>query len=107
MPKFEFLFDSALILIFAANAFGCAVKVRSDPGSSEEGSRWTTGVLLAAAALVTSHLIAMVSSGYESGLLPFVAPAAVWLAVLTWSLRRWRRRRLPARVERGNRLEAD
>ena len=105
MPMFELLFDSALILIFAANVFGCAVKVRSNPGAPEVGSRWMTAVLLAAAALVTSHLIAVVSSGFQSGLLPFVAPAAVWLAVLAWSVRRWRRSRIPARVERGNRSE--
>src|SRR5689334_18356896 len=105
MPTFELLFDSALILIFAANVFGCALKVRSSPGSPESGSRWLTGVLLAAVALVTSHLIAMVSSGFQSGLLPFVAPAAVWLAVLTWSVRRWHRGRVAVPVERGNRSE--
>jgi len=105
MPTFELLFDSALILIFAANVFGCAVKVRSAPGTPEMGSRWMTAVLLAAVALVTSHLIAMVSSGFQSGLLPFVAPAAVWLAVLAWSVRRWHRGRVAVPVERGNRSE--
>ena len=64
-----------------------------------------TGVLLAAVALVTSHMIAMVSSGFQSGLLPFVAPAAVWLAVLAWSVRRWNRGRIAAAVERGNRTD--
>jgi len=105
MPTFELLFDSALILLFAANAFGCALKVRSDPGLPEVGTRWMTAVLLAAVALVTSHLIAIVSSGFETGVLPFVAPAAVWLAVLAWSVRRWRRSRVMTPVERGNRSD--
>ena len=102
MPRFELLFDSGLVLIFAANAFGNAVKVRS---SSSEFA-WMTGVFLAVAALVASHVIAIISFGLQGGLAPFAAPALLWIAVLAWSLRRWRRARLARLpVERGNRAD--
>src|SRR5678815_1682680 len=107
MPVFELLFDSALILIFAANAYACAHRVRSSPGTIPEASAgWMTGILLAVTALVTSHTIAISATGYEGGLLPFAAPAVVWVAVLAWSARRWRQvRGIPA--ERGNRADLE
>ena len=87
LPGFELAFDAALILMFATNAFACALRVLPEAASIPvDGSRWLTGVLLTVTALVTSHLIAIVWSGFQFGFLALAAPAAAWLIALGWSV---------------------
>jgi len=107
LPGFELAFDAALILIFATNAFACALRVRPEGAPVPvDGSRWLTGVLLAVTALVTSHLIAIVWGGFRFGFLALAAPAAAWLIALGWSVwqlresRPWARQR--ARSDEGS-----
>lgn len=106
LPGFELAFDAALILLFATNAFACALRIQIDPEAlpaqtPENGSRWLTGVLLAVTALVTSHLIALVWGGFQFGWLALAAPGAAWLIALAWSVWQLRESRVWARAAGG------
>jgi hypothetical protein len=106
LPGFELAFDAALILLFATNAFACALRIQVDPEaapaqSPANESRWLTGVLLAVTALVTSHLIALVWGGFQFGWLALAAPGAAWLIALAWSVWQLRESRVWARGRVG------